>query len=165
MMLEHARPTNPSGRPGRMALAAPALFAFVLLAVRFVDSVEVVNAQLGSVASESKCSTFFPGFSNCLRRLGQMVSLVREDEDEQQAVTTICRHWEEFQSCAVNAMSDCHKEATENWRSLERDMRKLKFKGNMYTLCDQEKGSALWCRPHVLLLVSGLILALLLARP
>uniref|UniRef100_A0A8C4QDY6 Neuritin 1-like b n=1 Tax=Eptatretus burgeri TaxID=7764 RepID=A0A8C4QDY6_EPTBU len=125
----------------------------------------LVNAQLESVTSDTKCNTFFVGFSNCLRRLGQMVSLVPEDAEKQQAITTICRHWEEFQSCAVNAMSDCHKEATETWRSLEHDMRKHKFNGNMYTVCDQEKGSALWCRSHVLLLVSGLILALLLAQP
>ncbi|XP_078724917.1 neuritin-like isoform X1 [Lampetra fluviatilis] len=98
---------------------------------------EVIEA-----AAPGRCDAFYAGLSGCLHRLGDHLNRVRPDMDESHAVTTLCKHWEEFQACSVAAISDCQKGATDTWKSLAKDMRKLKFKGNMYALCDKGSSAA-----------------------
>ncbi|XP_032800000.1 neuritin-like isoform X1 [Petromyzon marinus] len=97
---------------------------------------EVIEAD-----SPGRCDAFYAGLSSCLHRLGDQLNRVRPDMDESHAVTTLCKHWEEFQACSVAAISDCQKGATDTWKSLAKDMRKLKFKGNMYALCDKSSAA------------------------
>ncbi|XP_032800001.1 neuritin-like isoform X2 [Petromyzon marinus] len=117
--------------------SAPLLLA---LAFRFAlcqdRGNEVIEAD-----SPGRCDAFYAGLSSCLHRLGDQLNRVRPDMDESHAVTTLCKHWEEFQACSVAAISDCQKGATDTWKSLAKDMRKLKFKGNMYALCDKSSAA------------------------
>ncbi|OWK61686.1 Neuritin-like protein [Lonchura striata] len=94
------------------------------------------------VSMAGQCDTIYKGFAECLLSLGEsMARSVRQQQqqeeggDEAQELDAICKSWDEFHTCASEALSRCPVEAATVWESLRQESRKIQFQGNLQELC------------------------------
>ncbi|XP_057710455.1 neuritin 1-like b [Corythoichthys intestinalis] len=109
-------------RPGVTVLLLPIAFSISL--------VPVCNGAAIAVS----CGSIYKSFAQCLLTLGDSLVDMQKDQGVQD-ISTICRSWNEFHTCANVAMSGCPKEAAAIWESLRQESRKARFSGNLYDLC------------------------------
>ncbi|XP_068942028.1 neuritin-like protein [Petaurus breviceps papuanus] len=93
----------------------------------------------GTAATSNRCDTIYKGFAECLINLGN--SMVQSGQSDKGADLTppelesICRSWENFQTCANGVLANCPQEATAIWASLTEESRKVQYPGNLHDLC------------------------------
>ncbi|XP_053808908.1 neuritin-like protein [Vidua macroura] len=141
------------------------------------------------VSMAGQCDTIYKGFAECLLSLGEsMARSVRQQQqeeggDEAQELDAICKSWDDFHTCASEALSRCPVEAATVWESLRQESRKIQFQGNLQELCSARgrlasaqsspasetnqatlRGSATALHPRLLALLALLALPLLLPR-
>ncbi|XP_051838879.1 neuritin-like protein [Antechinus flavipes] len=93
----------------------------------------------GTAATSNRCDTIYKGFADCLIKLGN--SMVQSGQSDKGTDLTppelesICRSWENFQTCANGVLANCPQEATAIWASLKEESRKAQYPGNLHDLC------------------------------
>ncbi|XP_043844106.1 neuritin-like protein [Dromiciops gliroides] len=96
----------------------------------------------GMAATSNRCDTIYKGFADCLIKLGN--SMVQSGQPDKGASLTppelksICRSWENFQTCANGVLANCPQEATAIWESLTEESRKVQYPGNLHDLCSSQ---------------------------
>ncbi|XP_054029520.1 neuritin-like [Dryobates pubescens] len=90
----------------------------------------------GLLASGTACDNVYRGFSDCVLKLGENMATYEEtDGIELQGLHRVCGYWDEFHTCALEALWKCQKEAAAIWERLRRESRKVKFQGSLFDLC------------------------------
>uniref|UniRef100_A0A8C5M7G5 Neuritin 1 n=1 Tax=Leptobrachium leishanense TaxID=445787 RepID=A0A8C5M7G5_9ANUR len=117
-----------------MGLQLNCRYILLVLAVQLAYLVHAVKAS-------GKCDAVFQGFSNCMITMGKQMETYSQDMDEEKNLKTICTYWNEFHSCAVTVLADCHDGAAEIWDKLKRDSKKLDIQGSLFQLCSGSNGS------------------------
>ncbi|KAJ8337131.1 hypothetical protein SKAU_G00383510 [Synaphobranchus kaupii] len=112
---------------------------------------------LHAVGATGRCNIIFKGFSDCLLRLGENMVNYPKELDERENLQTICSYWDDFNICAKTALADCPEEATDLWVKLQKESRKLEFRGSLFELCGGNNGAP---RPTVPFCVTILLAAL-----
>uniref|UniRef100_A0A8D0BGP2 Neuritin-like n=1 Tax=Salvator merianae TaxID=96440 RepID=A0A8D0BGP2_SALMN len=96
---------------------------------------------LQCLTAEAGCENIYQDFSDCILKLGENMASYEEDWEEEEEETRVqglhdvCGYWEEFHTCAVTALWECHQEAVNIWEMLKRESRKIKFQGSLFDLC------------------------------
>ncbi|XP_064321227.1 neuritin-like [Phalacrocorax carbo] len=90
----------------------------------------------GLLAPGTACTNVYQGFSRCVLKLGENMAVYEEmDGTELQGLHQVCGYWDEFHTCALTVLWECHKEAADVWEMLRRESRKIKFQGSLFDLC------------------------------
>ncbi|XP_044516508.1 neuritin-like protein [Gracilinanus agilis] len=95
----------------------------------------------GTAATYNRCDTMYKGFADCLMSLGNSMAQSGQSQPDKGAGLTppelesICRSWENFQTCASGVLANCPQEATAIWESLQQEFRKVQYQGNLHDLC------------------------------
>ncbi|XP_007477266.2 neuritin-like protein [Monodelphis domestica] len=95
----------------------------------------------GTAATYNRCDTMYKGFADCLMSLGNSMAQSGQPQSDEKAGLTppelesICRSWENFQTCASGVLANCPQEATAIWESLQQEFRKVQYQGNLHDLC------------------------------
>ncbi|XP_053324199.1 neuritin [Spea bombifrons] len=88
-----------------------------------------------AVRDAGNCDKVFEGLSNCMMDMGKKIGPFSQSLEEQKNADTICEYWNDFHSCAVAVLVDCHVGAAEIWDKLKRDSKKLDIQGSLFQMC------------------------------
>ncbi|KAF7240939.1 Neuritin [Varanus komodoensis] len=104
-------------------------------------SFSMAGYLLKSLTAEAQCENIYQDFSDCILKLGEnMASYEQEEEPEEgkrpvQGLHAVCGYWDEFHTCAMTALWECHREAVTIWETLRKESRKITFQGSLFDLC------------------------------
>ncbi|XP_034022778.1 neuritin-like [Thalassophryne amazonica] len=128
----------------------------------FALALVFLSQTVSGDAADVKCENIYKDFSDCVLELGASMDNYQENVTSARGVAAVCSHWEDFHTCALNALSDCKEEVSSIWETLREDSRKISFQGSLFDLCSQSSSPRL--RSHLVALLLPLTTILIMSR-
>uniref|UniRef100_A0A8D2Q475 Neuritin n=1 Tax=Varanus komodoensis TaxID=61221 RepID=A0A8D2Q475_VARKO len=96
-------------------------------------SFSMAGYLLKSLTAEAQCENIYQDFSDCILKLGENMASYEQEEEPEEGKRPV--YWDEFHTCAMTALWECHREAVTIWETLRKESRKITFQGSLFDLC------------------------------